>query len=44
MSQISIVQRNEQEKIARMIVNPKKRKTKFSHLSYGGQDEYSQRS
>ena len=33
ISQISIVQQYEQEKIARMIVNPKKRKTKFSNLS-----------
>ena len=29
ISQISIVQQNEQEKIARMIVSPKKRKTKI---------------
>ena len=41
ISQISIVQQYEQEKITRMIVNPKKGKTKFSHLSYGGQDKFS---
>ena len=35
ISQISIVQQYEQEKIAHMIVILKKRITNFSHLSYG---------